>query len=153
MKKIKKRPGWIKSLRPFLGSAPKEPQTNVELVTEIELENIGNYSRCDLNSLKLPPGKTLADVSITIDAYGPSDNISAECRFLVTEIRTIDNPHYECEMKRYKKEFIDYQIKKTNYENEVKEWKLWVKQEKEEFQLKQIENAKKVLKDAGIIIE
>jgi hypothetical protein len=149
---IKKRPNWSEYSKPYLPSAPiPPPKTLTNVVSDTELLEIGNYSLCELSSLGLPSGKTLADVIVSVEArHGYDNDIEVECKFFVREARTTDNPHYESAMKKYEKALADYKLKKAAFKDEIKEWKLWVAQQKEDRMLKQIEHAKKILGAAGI---
>ena len=157
MTKIKPRKGWSVYSAPRLPSKPKEPK---KTYIEYGKQEIGSVALCegDDNSyaklqVPIPEGVNPDDVVFILRKdYYDSDDIEYTLKFYNKSPREVENPHYEREMKNYKKALEKYEVDKATHKEELKVWKEWAEQEKNKDLQRNLKWAEDLLRKHGKVV-
>lgn len=148
---IKRHAGWSEFSAPFGPSAPQKPEKEYKDICYKDITTIGKYETIKLSDLQLPNGVKLEDVSVMIvDFSDPGDDdVSFRATFNITTETVVTNTRYAQQLKKYELDHATYQELKRLHNEEIKEWKLWTKQEKDLRLKRQLDNAEKLLRKNG----
>jgi hypothetical protein len=144
MTQIKRRPRWVTFTKPRGPSAPWKPQE--EWVSQKFIEfAVADGDQTRLGDLVLPEGVQLCDVVVEGDGYQEGNCV----RFgTLKEVRGT-YPDFKSQMKKYEKARAKWDAECAAYAEEVKEWELWVEQEKRRTLNMQLKQARNLLRKHG----
>jgi hypothetical protein len=154
MSKIKPKKGWSVYSKPWAPSKPREPKKTYIDHDRQEIGSVGlcegdDNSYCELQ-IPLPEGVNPDNVVFVLMRTGENEHT---LRFYNKSPREVENPHYEREMKYYKKALEKYEADKAAHKEELKEWNAWKKQEEEAQLQRNLKHAEDLLKKHGRLIK
>jgi hypothetical protein len=156
MSKIKPKKGWSVYSKPWAPSKPHEPKKTYIDHDRQEIGSVG-LSEGDDNSyseLQIPlPEGVNPDNVVFVFTSDYSDGHEHTLRFYNKSPREVENPHYEREMKYYKKALEKYEADKATHKEDLKVWKEWVAQEQEAQLQRNLKHAEDLLKKHGRLIK
>ena len=140
-KKIKPKSGWSIFRKPDVPNAPTKPMKTISERKKI----CTKYDSVELSELKLPAGLTINN--IYIDTHYSEANCEVIIDFYILE--NVLNPNFDNLMKFYEIDLKKYNENKSKHKEELKQWKLWVEQEKADALACDLERAQNLLKKHG----
>ena len=152
---IKKRKNWSPYHSPGLRMKPIEALKEItETKTAMPFYQSSSRDCIRLGEITLPDELKFEDIIISVNhSHTGYDGDECEVELEFSDARTISypNPDYDKQMNRYLVDLEKWKQEKKDHETEVKEWKFWVKQEKDAELQRQLDHAEDLLKKHGRI--
>ena len=149
--KIKAKKGWYVGWEPRAPYEPRRPEEfyETEEFTELSVHDVANdpcgHKCTRLSDIRLPEGVKSEDVVIKyFDADGDNGY-----KFGTVVTKRHRHPNYKQDLARYEKDIKAYEVAVERHKEDVKLWKLWVKQDRAAYVERQIKNAEAVLRKHG----
>jgi len=132
MNKIKKKSRWSLYSPPFEPVKPTPPVKDFPIFQDTTIKSYWGTDSIKLSDLELPEGCSYDDLVIETNGDGDDGYITS---ILWRVEKIVQTPSYEKKLKKY--------------ENDLSNWKEWVKQEKESQLESQLNHAKQLLEKHG----
>lgn len=147
---IKKKPGWYRYTEPHGPMLPTAPEREIKKVSQVNIAVV--YGDLVLNTIvpEIPVGYTLNDVCITREFdTSPADYNEVRIVAYVNKRDSYVNEDYDKQYAVYEKNMIKYHDDLKVHKEDLRRWKLWVRQEEVKEKKTQLQHAINVLKKCG----
>jgi hypothetical protein len=152
-KPIKAKKGWTIFMAPQAPVPPIAPLEFLSDIINILVKKNMNYGNIKLSELELPAmtnGMSLSDVEINVETEFPyhKDEVGGTTlTFYLSKL--ISNPNYHAQYTRYSVAMKKYELELSRHKQNLKQWKVWKKQEEQDQLETQLKRAKNFLKKNG----
>ncbi len=138
-------------------SAPLPPYKPTEPIKEFETEGFNSFysttsyegTAFKFSDVKFPEGINLSDVVVHVSTEYEYDESQICVSLGLNEKKIIKNNSYASQLKYYKKQMKEYEVKQAKYIEDKKKYDVELRQLEEKEKEKKIQQAKKMLKGLG----